>query len=85
VVRTPQRDALKAFLKTRHISTEVYYPVPLHVQECFANLGYTAGTMPVSECAAARTLALPIYPELTHTQLEAVIDGVAAFFEANDA
>jgi dTDP-4-amino-4,6-dideoxygalactose transaminase len=82
VIRVPRRAALRAFLTARSIGTEVYYPTPFHLQECFSDLGYRAGDFPVSECAAASSLALPIYPELTDEMLRAVVDAVADFFGA---
>jgi dTDP-4-amino-4,6-dideoxygalactose transaminase len=80
VVRAQKRDALKDFLTGRSIGTEIYYPVPLHLQKCFAYLGYASGDFPESERAAAETLALPIYPELSEQQLGHVAASVAAFY-----
>jgi dTDP-4-amino-4,6-dideoxygalactose transaminase len=81
VVRVPnQRDELRAYLKEKEIGTDIYYPVPLHLQECFKYVGYKAGDLPESEKAAERTLALPIYPELRREQQEYVVEKIAEFF-----
>jgi dTDP-4-amino-4,6-dideoxygalactose transaminase len=80
VIRAPRRDALRAFLQSRDIGTEVYYPVPLHLQECFASLGHRAGAFPESERAAAETVALPVYPEVTEAQAAWVVASVVAFY-----
>jgi dTDP-4-amino-4,6-dideoxygalactose transaminase len=76
VIRTERRDQVIAFLKERGIGNEVYYPVPLHLQECFKNLGYKAGDLPVSEEASRRSLALPIYPELTPEMIQTVANAI---------
>jgi dTDP-4-amino-4,6-dideoxygalactose transaminase len=68
VIATPYRDELKSYLMEKDIGTEIYYPVPLHIQECFTDLGYQPGSYLMSEEAAKRKQALPIYPELTLEQ-----------------
>ena len=79
VVRVPERDRLRAYLSECGVGSEVYYPVPLHMQECFGYLGYKPEDCPESARAAAETLALPIFPELTEEQLQHVVDSIASF------
>ncbi|MHC5112964.1 MAG: DegT/DnrJ/EryC1/StrS family aminotransferase [Planctomycetota bacterium] len=81
VIRVPEgiRDALRDELKAKDVGTEVYYPVPLHLQECFADLGGKPGDLPHTERAAGETIALPIYPELTEEQKRHIVDTIVAF------
>ena len=82
VIRVPRRDQLKAHLDARGIGTEIYYPVPFHLQECFRDLGYRPGAFPVAEAQAKDSLALPIYPELAEAQQAAVVNAIRTFYRA---
>ena len=79
-IRVERRDELQSFLKERGVGTSVYYPLPLHLQPCFAYLGYREGQCPEAERAAREVLSLPIYPELTTSQLDEVIATVRKFY-----
>jgi dTDP-4-amino-4,6-dideoxygalactose transaminase len=80
VIRVPERDRLKKFLAEEGIGTDIYYPVPLHLQECYSFLKYQKGDLPNSEKASEEVLALPIYPELTEAQQLTVIDRIKTFY-----
>jgi dTDP-4-amino-4,6-dideoxygalactose transaminase len=85
VIRVQNRDALREYLVREGIGTEIYYPIPLHLQECYRDLGYRPGDFPESERAARETLALPIYPELTAVQQKYVVKSIHDFFTAEGA
>jgi dTDP-4-amino-4,6-dideoxygalactose transaminase len=80
VVRAPRRNELREFLTEQKIGTEIYYPIPLHLQSSLASLGYKAGDFPVTELAATEVLALPMYPELREDEQQTVVDAIAAFY-----
>ena len=79
VIRTPERDALKRHLDSRGVGNEIYYPVPFHLQPCFAHLGHRRGDFPHAERAATESLAIPVYGELSQDQQEFVVSAVAEF------
>src|SRR5260221_10360564 len=80
VVRHPRRDDLKKHLETNRIGCALHYPLPLHLQKCYAQLGYKPGDFPVAEKAARECLSLPIYPEMTEPQIERVAMAIREFF-----
>jgi len=80
VIRAQRRDGLRAFLADRKIGTEIYYPLPLHLQPVFAYLGLKAGDLPVAEQAAQEVLALPMFPEVTETEIRWVVESIAEFY-----
>jgi dTDP-4-amino-4,6-dideoxygalactose transaminase len=86
VIRVPgHRDDLRSYLTENGIGTDIYYPIPLHLQECFRFLGYKEGDLPEAERAAAESLALPIFPELTEGQQELVVNTIADYFKSRRA
>ncbi len=80
VIRAQRRDELRKFLADRKIGSEIYYPLPLHLQPVFSYLGLKAGDMPVAEQAAQEVLALPMFPELTEAEIRCVVEGIAEFY-----
>ncbi len=81
VIRAQQRDQLRTHLQEHGVASEIYYPLPLHLQECFENLGYHEGDFPEAERAARETLALPIYPELNDDQQAYIVDTIRSFYK----
>src|SRR5580765_2823003 len=81
VVRHPERDALKKHLEANKVGCALHYPLPLHLQKCYAHLGYKPGSFPVAEKAARECLSLPIYPEMTDAQIERVAEVIKDFFK----
>ncbi len=79
-IRAPRRDELAAFLKQRGVGSMVYYPIPIHLQPLYAELGYLDGSLPATEHAAAEVLSLPIYPELTDEQIDEVVAAIREFY-----
>ena len=80
VVRVPKRDALREYLATQGVGAEIYYPISLHEQQCFSELGYRRGDFPESEKAEAEVLALPIFPELRPDERERVVAAIVGFY-----
>jgi dTDP-4-amino-4,6-dideoxygalactose transaminase len=79
-IRVSRRDDLRAYLKEKGVGTEIYYPLPMHLQNCYKDLGYQKGSFPVSEQAAEQVLSLPIYAELSDDQLGYVVETIAHFY-----
>ena len=84
-IRTRDRDGMQSFLKERGIATRIYYPIPLHRQPCFADLGHSPGDFPVAETLAGEVLSLPIFPGITEEEIARVTDAVREFFETRPA
>jgi dTDP-4-amino-4,6-dideoxygalactose transaminase len=82
VIRAKKRDQLRDFLSKNGISTEIYYPVPMHLQECVNSSNWKTGDFPISERAASEVLALPIFPELTMEQKQHVVNSIISFYNS---
>ena len=82
VIRANERDRLQEFLKEKRVATAIYYPLPLHLQKCFAYLDYREGDFPVSEKASREVLALPIFPELTTEQQDFIVSSISDFYKS---
>jgi dTDP-4-amino-4,6-dideoxygalactose transaminase len=80
VIRAARRDELRQFLTDRKIGTEIYYPLPLHLQPAFSYLGLKEGALPVAEQAAREVLALPMFPELTEAEMRRVVEAISEFY-----
>jgi dTDP-4-amino-4,6-dideoxygalactose transaminase len=80
VIRARRRDKLRQYLKERGVGTEIYYPLPLHLQDCFGYLGYKRGQLPVAELASEEAVAIPIYPELQAAAIDYVVDSIGSFY-----
>jgi dTDP-4-amino-4,6-dideoxygalactose transaminase len=85
VIRAPRRDELRQYLAAAGVGTEIYYPIPLHLQQCFAYLGYGPGQLPEAERAAREVLALPVFPELSPAQIDHVTGTIQRFYSAAEA
>jgi dTDP-4-amino-4,6-dideoxygalactose transaminase len=81
-IRVEDRDGLQQHLRDNHVGSALYYPLPLHLQECYRDLGYRSGDLPVSEQAAQETISIPVYPELSRRQQEYVVEQITGFFKA---
>jgi dTDP-4-amino-4,6-dideoxygalactose transaminase len=84
VIRAKYRDKLQIFLREKGVASAIYYPLSLHLQECFSHFGYKRGDFPESEKATAEVLALPIYPELGTDQQEYIVSCIKEFYESGD-
>ena len=80
-LRVERRDELQAFLASKKIGSAVYYPLPLHLQPCFAYLGYKEGSCPEAERAAKEVISIPVFPELSRSQLDEVADAIRTFYK----
>lgn len=85
VIQTNDRDGLREFLEKKEISTGLHYPIPLHIQPCFKNLGYKEGAFPRAESAAKKILSLPMYPELAAEQIAFVAESIHEFYALKGA